>query len=90
MRGGQIVASREAAQECSPTVPALGSVVSKAKPPRGRQKLQEHVPAIYADVEERPFQGRVMHGMKMGLSPGGRLGVCAAAKAQIKSVLTRR
>jgi len=33
------------------------------------------IPAVYADVEERPLQGRVNEGMTMGFSPCGRLGV---------------
>jgi hypothetical protein len=32
----------------------------------------EHIPAIYANVEERPFRAARYEGVKMGFIPGGR------------------
>jgi len=43
-----------------PTASAVVSVIRKTKPRGGdRNEPQEHISAIYANVEERPFQGRV-------------------------------
>jgi hypothetical protein len=54
----------------------------------------KHIHAVYATLEERPFQGRVTHEMKMGFSSGGWRRVTATAstraKAHTKSHLTRR
>ena len=50
----------------------------------------QRIPTAYANVEERPFQGRVTNEVKMGFSPRGPLGVSHRAEAHIKGRLTRR
>jgi len=51
----------------------------------------QRIPTAYANVEERPFQGRVTNEVKMGFSPPRSApGVTHRAEAHIKGRLTRR